>query len=362
MKETPLAAWHRAHGARMVEFAGWAMPLDYGGILAEHHAVRTAAGVFDVSHMSEFLVRGPDAAAFLDRLVTNWPGRLQVGAALYTPMCYPDGGTVDDLVIYRTGPDAFGVVGNAGTHDQDWAWLRSMRRADEAVELWDVSDQVGLVALQGPQASAILGGLAAPAVADLPRFGFRWPVTVAGVRTLVSRTGYTGEDGFEIFARAEDITAVFERLVEAGARPAGLGARDTLRLEARLPLYGHELAADITPLEAGLKPFVRFDKPVDFVGRAALEAQHAAGPPRRLVGLFVDGGIARAGYPVGSGAEQVGRVTSGTQSPTLGRPIALALVDAAHAALGTTLWVEIRGRRVPAVVTRLPFVKREGSG
>jgi len=361
MKETPLAAWHRAHGARMVEFAGWNMPLDYGGILAEHHAVRTAAGVFDVSHMSEFLVRGPDAATYLDRLVTNWPGRLGVGSALYTPMCYPDGGTVDDLVIYRTGADAFGIVGNAGTHDQDWAWLLAQRRPDEAVELWDVGDQVGLVALQGPKAQDILADLAVPPVSDLPRFGFRWPVAVAGVRTLVSRTGYTGEDGFEIFARSEDILAVFDRLVTAGARPAGLGARDTLRLEARLPLYGHELGPDITPLEAGLKAFVRFDKPVDFVGRAALEAQRDSGPPRRLVGLFVDGGIARAGHVVGAGDEPVGRVTSGTQSPTLGRPVALALVDRAHAAIGTALWVEIRGRRVPAVVTRLPFVKREGS-
>ncbi len=361
---TPLYGWHEAHGAKMAEFGGYTMPMEYGGILREHQSVRTAAGIFDVSHMAEFWVTGDGAAPYLDRLVTNWPSRLEAGHALYTPMCYPDGGTVDDLLVLRLGADRFLLVTNAANHDDDAAWLRANNLWPARVTIEDVSRNMGLIAVQGPEAVRMVSSLADRPVADLPGFGLREPVEVAGVETIVSRTGYTGEDGFEIYIpeHGRETETIWKALVGAGAVPIGLGARDTLRLEARLPLYGHELSSEITPLEAGLGPFVKWEKPDDFLGREALARQKEAGPGRRLVGLRVEGGIARAGYRVrnpADGGQALGTVTSGSHSPTLGVPIALALVPAAWAKVGTELAVSIRARTVPARVVRLPFYRRE---
>jgi aminomethyltransferase len=360
MKETPLTAWHRAHGAKMAPFAGYWMPMEYSGILDEHRYVRSHVGVFDVSHMAEFRVHGPGAPAYLDYLVTNWPSRLAIGQVLYTPMCYPDGGTVDDLLVYRLGPEEFFLVTNAANRETDRAWMEEARAGAPEVAIEDESDHVALLAIQGPEAERLLQGLAP--TANLPTvlyYHFIEGVPVAGHPTLlVSRTGYTGEDGFEVYVRPEHAEAVFDAVVEAGARPAGLGARDTLRLEARLPLYGHELSPSITPLEAGLGPFVKWDKPGGFIGRDALWAQKTQGLSRRLAGLYVDGGIARAGAPVGQGDHVGGVVTSGTFSPTLNRAIALALVPPAWATPGQALWVEVRGRRLAATVVKLPFYRR----
>jgi aminomethyltransferase len=355
---TPLTAWHEAHGAKMAPFGGYRMPVEYAGILAEHRAAREAAAVFDVSHMTEFWVEGAGAAQALDRIVTNWPGRLAPGRALYTPMCQEDGGTVDDLLVYRLGEERWLVVANAGNHAGDWEWLT--QQAGGAGHWRDATAAIGLLAVQGPQAPAVLARVGVdPAVLSLASYQAAADAPVAGRRALlVSRTGYTGEDGFEIYVRADDTLPVWEALLAAGAVPAGLGARDTLRLEARLPLYGHELSRTITPLEAGLGAFVKWEKPGGFIGREALLAQRQAGLTRRLAGLYVDAGIARDGAPVGLGDTVGGVVTSGTFSPTLRRAIALALVPPAWAAEGTELWCAVRGRRLPARVVRLPFYRR----
>jgi aminomethyltransferase len=362
VRETPLSAWHRGHGARMTEFAGYAMPLYYTGIVQEHRAVRTRVGIFDVSHMAEFDVRGPAAAALLDRLATNWVGRLGVGQALYSPLCAEDGGTVDDVVILKTGPDRFLVVGNAANHESDRAWLLTWAAGHAGVRVYDQSDDTALLAVQGPAAAALLRRHSRPDVTVLKPFSAATDVRVAGRPVfLVSRTGYTGEDGFEIFLSGSEAEAVWSALVADGAVPAGLGARDTLRLEARLPLYGHELSRAISPLEAGLDPFVQWNKPIAFVGYQALASLRHTGPKRRLVGLRVEGGIARQGAAVGhgDGDDGEGVVTSGTFSPTLQCAIALALVPSPWAATGTRLWVEVRGRRLLAEVVRTPFYRRQ---
>lgn len=358
MRETPLTGWHRQQGAKMMEFGGFLMPVEYpGGIMEEHRAVREAVGMFDVSHMGEFSVEGPMAAEFLDHLVTNQPSALTEGQALYTPMCYPDGGTVDDLLIYRRGPDRFMLVVNAGNLDKDWEWVSREALRWDAVSLHNASAETGLIAVQGPGSEAVLQSLAST---DLSKLTYYHAVEaeVGGVRALISRTGYTGEDGFELYLGATDTERIWAVLHQRGVRPIGLGARDTLRLEARLPLYDHELTATISPLEAGLSPFIKWDKG-DFIGREALERQKLAGAPRRLIGLTVEGGIARGGYPVlDDSGEVVGEVTSGTKSPTLGRAIALALVRPDVARAGTALAVSIRGRAVPATVVKGPFYRR----
>ena len=360
VKDTPLTAWHLERGAKMSVFGGYRMPMEYAGIIQEHQAVRRQVGVFDVSHMAEFLVEGPGAAHYVDHLVTNWPSRLEPGQALYTPMCYPDGGTVDDLLVYRLAETRFMLVTNAGNHDGDAEWLRMANLWPGAVSIEDVSAETGLIALQGPLAVKTLTGLTEAPVDRLPGFGFLDQVPVAGARALVSRTGYTGEDGFEIYLPAADTLSVWRTLVDRGAEPCGLGARDTLRLEARLPLYGHELSPSISPLEAGLSPFVKWEKPGEFLGREALWRQHEEGLSRRQAGLRVDGGIARAGYTVLHPDDGgVGTVTSGTYSPTLGVPVALALLPVGWAKIGTRLLVQVRQRTVPATVVRLPFYRRE---
>jgi aminomethyltransferase len=351
----------------MVDFHGWEMPLDYGSILEEHRAVRTAAGLFDVSHLGEVAVEGPGAQALLDRLLTQRMD-LEPGRARYALMLDPQGGVVDDLVAYRLGAEAYLLVVNASRREADLAWMGQVAAGTPGVRVEDRSDGLALLALQGPRAEAILDPLCEGSARPLRRFRFR-EAQVAGVACRISRTGYTGEDGFELGCAAGDAPALWAALLEAGApeglRPAGLGARDLLRLEAALPLYGQELGPDLSPLTAGLERFVDLTKP-EFIGRSALLAERAAGVPRRLVGLVLEErrGVPRPGHPVRTpeGAP-AGRVTSGGISPSLGgTPIALAVVDRALAEPDTPLTVEIRGRNAAARVVRLPFyTKRKGA-
>lgn len=358
MLATPLTPWHRQHQAKMAEFGGYTMPIEYAGILQEHRAVRGDAGMFDVSHMGEIEVRGDGAAAFLDVVLTNPPSRLAVGRALYALLCQPDGGVLDDVVVLRLAPRRFWLVVNAANREADRQWLERWR-ADDSVTVADLSDTIGLIALQGPRSPQIAAQMTSSfPLSSLGRFGFALPVALDGVWALVSRTGYTGEAGFEIFLPAEATPAVWSGLVERGVPPIGLGARDTLRLEAGLMLYGNDLTPEVTPLEAGLQRFVRFEEHPDFIGRDALIKQARSNLSRKLVGIVLMGpGIARQGYRVGEQDRIAGRVTSGSYAPSLDRAVALALVAADCSAPGTELWVEIRDRRVPARVVSLPFYR-----
>ncbi|MBV8200494.1 MAG: glycine cleavage system aminomethyltransferase GcvT [Acidobacteria bacterium] len=364
LRRTPLYACHLEQGARMVPFAGWEMPVQYAGVIDEHRAVRGAAGLFDVSHMGEVGVRGAGAEAFLQRLTPNDVAQLAAGRAHYSGLLTDRGTYVDDLLIYRLAADDFLVVVNASNAERDLDWIR--RHAGEgeapAAEITDESDSYARRALQGPRALAILEPLASPGVAGLRYYGFLRG-EVAGAPAIISRTGYTGEDGFELYLEPAAAPEVWRRLLAAGAPhglvPAGLGARDTLRLEAAMALYGHEIDERTTPLEAGLSWVVKLGKG-DFLGRAALAAQRERGVERTLVGLAVqDRGIARQGHAVLSGGKVVGEVTSGTFSPTLGRAIAMAYVPPALAAADTPLEVDVRGRKLAAVVAELPFYRRK---
>jgi aminomethyltransferase len=373
LKRTPLFAIHRELGARLVEFGGWEMPVQYSSIIEEHKAVRERAGLFDVSHMGEFLVHGPGALDFLQEMVPNNVARLVDNQALYTQTLLPSGGTVDDLIIYRLAPERYMVVVNAGTMEKDWAWFTQHAAGHAGVTLENISNQTALLALQGPRAQEILQPLTetAPGVGTKPLLGeikYYWSRegTVAGTACRISRTGYTGEDGFELYCAAGDAPALWRALMRAGEAhgllPAGLGARDTLRLEAGYCLYGHELSDEITPLEAGLGWSVKLDKGADFSGREALVAERQGGLRRKLVGIEPrERGIPREGYPIlasATGGERIGTVTSGTMSPTFGRPVALGYVPPVYATPGTELAVEIRGKPVAAVVVALPFFKR----
>ena len=363
---TPLHAAHLALGARMAPFAGYDMPIQYTGILDEHRAVRTAAGLFDVSHMGEFTVRGPGAEAFVQRLVTNDAAALTDGRAMYAVLCHETGGAVDDLLVYRFAPDRFLLVVNASNRAKDWVHARAVL-ADGGFDctLTDDSDDVALIALQGPRAFEIFEAAFGFSASHIPYYHVEQaaPGSLAGAELcIVSHTGYTGEPGLELYVESEAAPDVWDALLAAGAplglKPAGLGARDTLRLEAGYCLYGHELTDDTTPLEAGLGWVVKPDAK-DFVGRDALVKQKATGVPRRLVGLVCEGrGIPRDGCPVTdeSGAV-VGSVTSGSQSPVLGTGIALALVENRPelTAPGTRLAIDVRGRPLAATVTKPPF-------
>ena len=340
-----------------MQFGGYQMPIEYTGILREHEAVRTDVGMFDVSHMGEFRVEGPGAAGFLDRLVTNWPSRLTVGQALYTPMCRPDGGTVDDLLIYRLDDEVYELVVNAANRSGDWEWIREQAESFAGLALTDESDEIALIAVQGPRSIEVLQPLVDVSLENIATYHFSQEVRVGSHLAIVSRTGYTGEDGFELYVSSRDAESVWQRLVDLGVTPVGLGARDTLRLEARLPLYGHELSDNITPLEAGLSPFIKWDKG-DFIGKDALWQQKSGGLSRKIVGLQLDGGIARAGMAVHDGEQTVGVVTSGSHSPTLKVPIALALLDMPWTKVGQNLRVAVRGRLVSATVVRTPFYKK----
>jgi aminomethyltransferase len=359
--ETPLAGRHEALGARIVEFGGWLMPLQYSGILEEHRAVRSRAGLFDLSHMGELFVEGPEAAASLGYALTTDPASLKVGRAHYSMICFPEGGILDDLIVYRLGDERFMVVANASNAGAVSDALAE-RLTGFRVVLDDRSLAMALVAVQGPRAASILEPLTNVVPENLHYYGIA-EGHVAGVAAMVARTGYTGEDGFEIFVDVASAGRIWDVLMEtgesAGIVPVGLGARDTLRLEAGMPLYGNELGPDTTPFEAGLGRVVHLEKAGDFVGKEALQQAAADGPRKQLVGLIVRGrGIARHGYEVFAGDRRVGVVTSGTLSPTLGEPIAMAYVAPSEAGPGTILAVGIRDQRVPAEVVPLPFYRR----
>ncbi len=360
--ETPLHAWHVARGARMVPFAGWSMPVQYPtGILAEHRATRAGVGLFDISHMGRVEIRGRDALALLQRTTTNDVARLGPGRAQYSLLCNGDGGTLDDLLVYRLA-DRYLAVVNAGTRERDLAWWREHATAGGLdVQVEDRTFALAMLAVQGPGAQALVQPLVE---ADLGavRYYSALSTRVGAWDVLVARTGYTGEDGFELLIARAHAVALWEALLAhadpPAPTPAGLGARDTLRIEAGMALYGHELTELITPLEAGLARFVQFDKGT-FVGREALLAQRAAGVQRTLVGFeMVDSAVPREGYALCAGDTEIGRVTSGTYGPTVDRGIGLAYLPPAFAAGGTPLTVAIRGRPARARVVPLPFWSR----
>ncbi|MFD6416380.1 glycine cleavage system aminomethyltransferase GcvT [Streptomyces sp. NPDC060194] len=368
-RRTALDALHRSLGATMTDFAGWDMPLRYASEREEHTAVRTRAGLFDLSHMGEITVSGPQAVDLLNYALVGNIGTVGTGRARYTMICREDGGIVDDLIVYRLEDTVYMVVANAGNAQVVLDALTA-RAAGFDAEVRDDRDAYALIAVQGPESPGILAS-----VTDADLDGLKYyaglPGTVAGVPALIARTGYTGEDGFELFVAPADAEPLWRALTEAGAAagliPCGLSCRDTLRLEAGMPLYGHELTTALTPFDAGLGRVVKFDKTShgdDFVGRKALEAaaaQAESAPPRRLVGLIAQGRrVPRAGMSVVAGGQVVGEVTSGAPSPTLGRPIAMAYVDAAYAEAGTEgVGVDIRGAHEPYDVVALPFYKRQ---
>ena len=354
LRRTPLYDEHRALGARLVDFSGWEMPVQYGGIKDEHQAVRERVGLFDVSHMGEAVFRGPDAERAVQRLVTRDVSRLEEGQAGYSAVCYEDGGTVDDVLVYRR-PEDFLVVVNAANREKDLDHFGENTQ-DLDVEVADESDDWALLALQGPQAADLLQNLTDADLSGL-RYYRSLEDEVAGIRAMISRTGYTGEDGFEIYLSPRDAPRLWRELIEAGATPAGLGARDTLRLEAGMCLYGNELDPETTPLEAGIGFAVHLDKEQGFIGQHALIREKEEGLRKKLVGFEVEGrGIARHDHPVKVGHETVGRVTSGTLSPTLNKAIGLALVSPG---VKDRFEVVIRERPVEAHTVELPFYKRE---
>ncbi|MDP9886338.1 aminomethyltransferase [Sinomonas atrocyanea] len=377
-KHTALYAEHAALGASFTDFGGWQMPLKYGSELAEHRAVRDAAGLFDLSHMGEVWATGPGAAAFLDYALVGRLSAIAVGKAKYSLICAEDGGIIDDLIVYRVAEEDFLIVPNAGNAATVAAELEARRRAfaegsaADAVALRDASAETSLIAVQGPNAEAILLSVAGSEDhEDIRQLKYYAGIEadIAGVPVFLARTGYTGEDGFELFVGNELAAQLWKALAEAGQGhgliPCGLAARDSLRLEAGMPLYGNELSRERSPFAAGLGGVVALkSKEGDFVGRAALEAKKAAGEGatsgRRLVGLKGLGRrAARAHYPILKDGAVVGEVTSGQPSPTLGYPVALAYVDVEHAAVGTALDADLRGKAEPFEVVALPFYKRQ---
>ncbi|MFE5471571.1 glycine cleavage system aminomethyltransferase GcvT [Bacillus safensis] len=362
LKRTPLFHAYETFGAKTIDFGGWELPVQFSSIKEEHEAVRTKAGLFDVSHMGEVDVKGQDALPFLQRLLTNDVSKLTDGKALYTAMCYEDGGTVDDLLVYQKEKNHYLLVINASNIEKDVDWLLKHQGEDDVL-IKNISDQTALLALQGPLAADIIKEVAGEEVTSLKPFTFLSKAEVASKEVLVSRTGYTGEDGFEIYCQSEDAVHLWSALLKAGQPkgliPCGLGARDTLRFEARLPLYGQELTKGISPLEGGIGFAVKTDKEADFIGKAALKKQKEEGLKRKLVGIeMIDKGIPRTDYPVFSGEKQVGIVTTGTQSPTLKKNVGLALIESSVAELGAEVEVQVRKKRLKAKIVATPFYKR----
>jgi len=362
LKHTPLYSVYKNYGAKLIDFGGWELPVQFStGILEEHQAVRERAGLFDVSHMGEVEVKGKDALQYIQKLITNDLTKLTDGKALYSPMCYPNGGTVDDLLVYRYSENHYLIVINASNIDKDVEWFEQHLTGD--VQLKNISEQISQLAVQGPSAETILQKLVDIDLSEIGTFYFQSDVDINGSKALVSRTGYTGEDGFEIYLSNHDAPNVWDMILDAGKDegilPCGLGARDTLRFEARLPLYGQELSKDITPIEAGLGFFVKLDKG-DFIGREVLAKQKEQGAPRKLVGIeMIDRGIPRSHYPVYIDDKKIGEVTTGTQSPTLKKNLGLALIDKEHALIDNEVNIEIRNKKLKAKIIKLPFYKRK---
>ncbi|WP_428909094.1 glycine cleavage system aminomethyltransferase GcvT [Niallia sp. Krafla_26] len=362
LKRTPLFDVYKEFGAKTIDFGGWELPVQFSSIKEEHEAVRTKAGLFDVSHMGEITVSGTESLTFLQKMMTNDISKIKIGTAQYNTMCYDNGGTVDDLLVYKLEENYYLLVVNASNIEKDYNWLKEHCEGDVALE--NISDQFALLALQGPCSQEILSKLVEIDLSQLSPFAFEKDVLVAGYKVLVSRTGYTGEDGFELYCQPSDAIELWRKVLEAGSEfgilPVGLGARDTLRFEVKLALYGQELSPEITPLEAGIGFAVKLNKEADFIGKAALKQQKENGVPRKLVGIeMIDRGVPRHGYPVFVGDEEVGVVTTGTQSPTLKKNVGLVLLKSEYAKLEQEVSVEIRNKQIKAKVVPTPFYKRE---
>ncbi|WP_227938517.1 glycine cleavage system aminomethyltransferase GcvT [Alkalihalobacillus deserti] len=361
LKRTPLWSLYKENGAKTIDFGGWDLPVQFSSIKDEHEAVRTKAGLFDVSHMGEVEIKGQGALNYLQKLMTNDVSKIIDGQAQYTAMCYENGGTVDDLLIYRKSEDNFLLVINASNIEKDVEWMEQHLTANVTVK--NISSDMAQLAIQGPLAERILQKETTFDLSSIRFFHFAENVQIGGVDALVSRTGYTGEDGFEIYCVAADAPKLWSLLLKSGKAdglvPCGLGARDTLRFEARLPLYGQELTKEISPLEAGIGFAVKVNKETDFIGKAVLKKQKEAGLTRKLVGIeMIDKGIPRTGYKVFVHDKQVGFVTTGTQSPTLKKNVGLAILDLDCTDLDTEVEVQVRKKRLKAKVVSTPFYKK----
>lgn len=359
--KTPLFPVYKESNGKTIDFGGWDLPVQFTGIKAEHEVVRTKAGLFDVSHMGEIQVKGNGALAFLQKVLTNDVSKPKPGACQYTAMCYEDGGTVDDLVLYKRSDEDILLVVNASNTAKDYQWL--LENKDEDVDVTNVSNDYAQIAVQGPLAETIAQRLTDVDLSEITFFKFKEDVKFADKSILISRTGYTGEDGFEIYCQPEDAVDLWRALLKEGEpegiQPCGLGARDTLRFEAKLALYGQELTKDISPIEAGIGFAVKTDKQEDFIGKKVLQKQKEDGAPRKLVGLeMIDKGIPRPGYEVFKNGEKIGFVTTGTQSPTLQKNVGLALIDSKFKELTTEVEVQVRKRRLKAKIIKTPFYKR----
>ena len=361
LKRTPLFDEYAKYGGKTIDFGGWDLPVQFSSIKEEHDAVRHRAGLFDVSHMGEMIVEGEDALAYLQLICTNDISKIQIGGAQYNAMCYETGGVVDDLLVYRLDEERYLLCVNAANIEKDYDWMKA--HASGNVTVTNKSDEYAQIALQGPLAEEVLQTLTDVELNSLKYFKFIENAQVAGHTVLLSRTGYTGEDGFELYGEPEAIIELWTKILQAGKDhgvvPAGLGARDTLRFEACLPLYGQELSKDISPLEAGIGFAVKLQKESDFIGKAALLVQKESGLPRKLIGVeMVDKGIPRHGYKVFKDGIEIGEITTGTQSPLSKRNIGLALIDAKFAQLETELEIEIRNKKLKAKTCATPFYKR----
>lgn len=361
MKRTPLYEKHILLGGKIIDFGGWELPVQYSSIIEEHNTVRSIAGLFDVSHMGEILVEGANASQFIQKLITNDVISATNNQVIYTPMCYPDGGVVDDLLVYKFNEHKFLLVVNAANIDKDYEWIKENTIEDVNIE--NLSHDYVQLAIQGPKAEKILQKLTDYDLSSIKFFTFREGVNLKGYRGIVSRTGYTGEDGFEIYVKESDAPLLWDMILEAGKEegilPAGLGARDTLRFEAALPLYGHEISQDINPLEARLGIFVKLNKE-NFIGKEALTKQKEQGILRKIVGLeMIERGIPRHGYKVLIAGEKIGFITSGNFSPSLNKNFGMALIENEHAIEGNTVDVLIRNKFVKARIIKLPFYKKK---
>jgi aminomethyltransferase len=361
-RKTPLYGSHINAGGKIVDFHGWLLPVQYSGILHEHESVRTKAGLFDVSHMGEIEVSGSDAFSFLQKMMVN-DITAAPGKAVYSPMCYPDGGTVDDLIIYKQNSDTYLLVVNASNTDKDFQWLCD--NAAGSVSIVNRSDEYAQLALQGPEAAAILAGLTDDGAlpGGIKYFRYVNDASIGGIKVMLSRTGYTGEDGFELYCRPDDAQKLWDMLIDAGAAyglvPAGLGARDTLRMEAALPLYGQELSESISPVMAGLNRFIRPDKG-GFIGRDALAAQLDGDIKQKIAGFeMIDRAVPRTGYEISQNGVNIGQVTSGGYFPTLKKNMGLALIDTSCVKEGNNIEVTVRGGKYAARIINLPFYKRQ---
>ena len=359
-RKTPLYEKHVELGGKVVDYAGWMLPIQYEGLIPEHEAVRNNAGLFDVSHMGGIYVEGKDALEFLQYLLTNDIASIKDNDVLYTLMCYEDGGTVDDFLVYRYNQEKFFLVVNAANIEKDFEWIKE-QKGDYNVEIRNDSYDIGIVALQGPKAQEILQKLTDFDLSEIKQFKFRDNIDVSGSSCMISRTGYTGEDGFEIYTSNEEIVNLWDKILDAGKdlglKPTGLGSRDTLRFEAGLPLYGNEISKDISPIEGGLKFFVSFKKEEDYIGRKVLEEQYNGGLTRRVIGFeLVDRGIPREGYEVQKDGKTIGHVTTGYMSPTLKKSIGCALVDIDEAKLDNEFDVVARGRKMKAKTAKKRFL------